>query len=373
MNAQKSGVYYREMKTGIYLDTLKNEVNLAYVADKPSFYFSNIYTPVCETGECKPVTISLYWDLLGNYLRFDQPAGEILTKVDHIPFTQSDYLLLDEILRGEDPRYGQVVSHSDGAATNEAKHDNQSSPAPSGVAASRVFMQKSAMVDAISGATMPEYTSKFVPGALYTTYTLWDLANTHRNMMVDYTRKKLFVNEYRDYFYSHPELQCQKPFTERIASFKKEENALMNTWVSIIDTTNSEALRIFCMDQLPYNQTQEDTVNACYLRLYFGDASDEIRRKILAKWSGAVLKSTTTKRLPATLEIYPTLFYEILAAIRWQEYWPGKMIPDLVKQIEIQNDPVKKKAIYDMIIDRRPESAKTDWELVKATKRKYGW
>ncbi|MFT5860264.1 MAG: hypothetical protein ACI865_002373 [Flavobacteriaceae bacterium] len=168
--------------TGIYLDDLKNEVFLMSNDGPSEYLYSNIFTPVCETGVCKPIYINLYWDMNGNYLRFDFPEGEILTKLDHVPFTEDDYLLLDEILRGVDPRTGIAQANpSQGSSSGE----NQSSPAP---AQSKVLL-KLDMVDGVTGSTLPEHKDKFVPGALYTTYTIWDLANTHQLPMMEYTQQ----------------------------------------------------------------------------------------------------------------------------------------------------------------------------------------
>jgi hypothetical protein len=119
------------VNTGIFLDSLDNAVMLAYKNGKPAYYYSEIFTPVCETGECKPIYINIYWDLMGNYDYFDQPENEILTKLDHKPFTDDDYELLDEILRGDDPRYGQIVKHSSVGATasnEEGKQEKSLSP-----------------------------------------------------------------------------------------------------------------------------------------------------------------------------------------------------------------------------------------------------
>ena len=82
-------------KTSIFLDSLDNEIELIYVNGKPSYYKSEIFTPVCNTGECLPVFVNIYWKLSGAYLRYDQPNEKILTKLDHEPFTEADYRLLD--------------------------------------------------------------------------------------------------------------------------------------------------------------------------------------------------------------------------------------------------------------------------------------
>jgi hypothetical protein len=291
-------------------------------------------------------------------------------KIDHLPFTREDYELLDEILRGEDPRYGQILSHSDGAEHSEGKH-NQSSPAPAGQ--TRVFLKKAEMVDAISGATLPQFTAKFVPGALYTTYTVWDLANTHRNMMMDYTRSKLFVPEYYDFFFAHPELNCRRPIIEKIAIGKKEENALVNTFISIVDTTKSEELIVFCLDQIQYYEVSSDTVAGTLGSLFFGESSNDLKRKVISKWNGVPMPSDFVRRLPMSLADHPELFNEILYTIQWQEYWPSGMIPDLIKQIDLLKDKGRQRAIYEVILPRRAESSTDDWKLVKAARKKYGF
>jgi len=73
-------------------DTTEYTLQLALDdAGQPLYFFSNLFTPVCLTGECKPVYINFYWDLLGNYTRFDFPKGAVLTRMDHKPFKPEDY------------------------------------------------------------------------------------------------------------------------------------------------------------------------------------------------------------------------------------------------------------------------------------------
>ena len=174
--------------TGIQLDTLGNEIYLAIIDDVPDHYYSNIFTPVCETGECKPIYINLYWDLNGNYLRFDFPEGQILTKKDHVPFTAADYELLDEILGGEDPRSGLAKSSPSEGSSSEGV--SPSAPVPQSSVVS-----KNMMVDGITGSTLPDYKDRFVPGALYTTYTIWDLANSHQLDMMYHTKSLIEKRE----------------------------------------------------------------------------------------------------------------------------------------------------------------------------------
>ena len=49
-------------KTGIMLDSMNNEVVLVFEDNLPIYYMSEIFTPVCNTGECLPVYVNIYWE-----------------------------------------------------------------------------------------------------------------------------------------------------------------------------------------------------------------------------------------------------------------------------------------------------------------------
>lgn len=125
-------------------------------AGQPLYYFRNIFTPVCYTGECKPVFINFYWDLLGNYIRYDLPAKEALTKLDHKVFKQTDYEKLQEIL---------TKSNS---LLSDLKITDLIVPGTENLADS---------VDARTGATLKTIKNEVIPGAVYTCYTLWHMAH----------------------------------------------------------------------------------------------------------------------------------------------------------------------------------------------------
>lgn len=136
-------------------DTFSYDVKLIHDQQKkPQCYYTQLVTPVCETGVCNLVAISVYWDLSGNYLGYQLPSGKILTKLDHKPFSIEDYKKLDLILKD---RYWSLASYD----INDLIIDSTKTLVDS-------------EIDAYSGAT-----AKFVnpaeniEGALYTIYTLW--------------------------------------------------------------------------------------------------------------------------------------------------------------------------------------------------------
>ena len=147
-------------------DSTNYSLQLALDKDgRPLYYYRNIFTPVCYTGECKPVFINFYWDLLGNYIRYDLPAGEALTKLDHKVFKPADYEKLQEILAKPD------------CLLAELKITDLIVPGTEKLADS---------VDARTGATLKTIKNEVIPGAVYTCYTLWHMA--HGNVVEEINR-----------------------------------------------------------------------------------------------------------------------------------------------------------------------------------------
>lgn len=137
-------------------DTLRYTLKLVLDSSgKPQYFFRNIFTPVCYTNECKPVYINFYWDLLGNYLRYDMPKGKILTKVDHDEFEEKDYQKLADILSRPNSIFADLKMED--LLTNGT--DSLTSD-----------------VDAKTGATLKTIKNDVIDGAVYTCFTLWHIA-----------------------------------------------------------------------------------------------------------------------------------------------------------------------------------------------------
>jgi len=124
-------------------------------AGRPQYFFRNIFTPVCYTNECKPVYINFYWDLLGNYERYDLPEGKVLTKIDHDEFKPEDYEKLQEILA----KQNSIFADLDMKDLITKGTDNLSDS-----------------VDAKTGATLKTIKNEVIDGAVYTCFTLWKIA-----------------------------------------------------------------------------------------------------------------------------------------------------------------------------------------------------
>ncbi|MGD9328725.1 MAG: hypothetical protein PVH48_07125 [Cyclobacteriaceae bacterium] len=119
-------------------------------------YESILRTPVCNDTLCQIVQIKVFWDLIGDYTRFDTLAGYPLTKNDHLLFTPEDYSTLQATLKDGNSILGRK-------SESELLDNNRNR-----------YSQK---IDAVTGATDLQIKNAVVDGALYSTYTLWHLVN----------------------------------------------------------------------------------------------------------------------------------------------------------------------------------------------------
>ncbi len=141
-----------------FKDSVLIQVDLIFgEKEQPCQYYSHVRTPVCKDGLCYLVEIDLYWDLLGNFVKYEVPPGRPLTKFDHVEFTKEDHEKLYEILADKTSflRDYQAEDLIDPNIQKESKVE----------------------VDGVSGATSALVKSGVVSGAVYTTHTLWHIVN----------------------------------------------------------------------------------------------------------------------------------------------------------------------------------------------------
>lgn len=119
-------------------------------------YRATVDMPVCDDGLCSNVVLKIRWDLAGNYAGFDTVPGHPLTKFDHLPFSDADYIKLDEILRNRN------------SALRWLEKDEL---------VDKQVQRKATTVDAVTGATPTTIKNSVVEGAVYSSYQLWHLVN----------------------------------------------------------------------------------------------------------------------------------------------------------------------------------------------------
>lgn len=138
----------------------------------PLLFYSNIHTPVCIDGSCKPMYIEIYWNLVGDYVGYGVFQEELLTKFDHELFEANDYQRLHTLLLDKNSilKRKQLSDLFD------------SNPKPT-----EKITYQGKEVDAVSGATKKEIKESVVEGALYSCFTIWHLVHGEvRNEMRRY-------------------------------------------------------------------------------------------------------------------------------------------------------------------------------------------
>lgn len=136
-------------------DEIGNDTLIQYLSQEgyPISYTRHLRTGVCFDNKCRPLDITLRWNVTGRYLGFELPEKEFLSKYDHEPFTEAEYLRLHAIL-------------TDSLSALKNFHYNEIVPKADST------YQK---VDAVSGATSANVLDHVVEGAAFTTYKLWHL------------------------------------------------------------------------------------------------------------------------------------------------------------------------------------------------------
>ncbi len=187
-------------------DTLTYTLKLA-LDDKgrPQYFFRNIFTPVCYTNECKPVHINFYWDLLGNYMRYDLPQNKVLTKVDHDEFKEEDYEKLQDILAQPNSIFADLKMEDLIVKGTESLTDS---------------------VDAKAGATLKTIKNQVIDGAVYTCFTLWHIAYGRavpeiQKIIESYTDEKL-LHEFLTSTNHHYQYWAMAKVTDQNGQVKKQ-------------------------------------------------------------------------------------------------------------------------------------------------------
>ncbi len=135
------------------------EYTLFEVVDKhgaPKFFYRNIETYPCKGKVCYMMTLKVYWDANGDYLKFVIPEDQNLTKLNHKNFSQKDYIKLHNILNDKESGFKHMKMEDLTAKEAENKYHS---------------------MDAISGATIPTDKFETVNKAVKTCFKLWKIAN----------------------------------------------------------------------------------------------------------------------------------------------------------------------------------------------------
>ena len=133
-----------------------------------TFYEANLNMSVCDDKLCAILVLKMFWDLAGNYAKFDTLPGKPLTKFDHKRFTDADYQKLDMIL-------------SDGNSMLRVLEKED--------LIDKSIQIKATTIDAVTGATPETIRNAVVEGAVYSSFSLWHYANDSiKDLIRDHTK-----------------------------------------------------------------------------------------------------------------------------------------------------------------------------------------
>jgi hypothetical protein len=161
----------------IYDDVEKRNVTLFQYLSKdgfPVYYSRNINTGVCYDNQCRTLDITLYWNPSGRYLGFELPENEFLSKDDHVPFTEEEYIRLNSLLSDPDLPLGDFTYNQIAAKSKASLYK----------------------IDGISGATSKDVLEYVIQGSAYTTYRIYELVYGDTQTEVEAWTNELLNDEY---------------------------------------------------------------------------------------------------------------------------------------------------------------------------------
>lgn len=127
------------------------------LSDGTKQFYLDVDSVNCGEEICKVVTVRMFWDELGQYVKYELQEGEGLEKKEGAPFTKEDYKKLEWVLNNKNSELEHVFK-DELVVSDFVEHGNVD-------------------VDAVSGATSTVSPDETVEGAVWTCFTLWHWAN----------------------------------------------------------------------------------------------------------------------------------------------------------------------------------------------------
>ena len=129
----------------------------------PIYYFRKINTNVCFDNKCRFLRTNVYWNITGRYLGLEFIEDEFLSKTDHVPFTEPEYLEMNQMLADS----LSVLAEYEFEDVVVAGPVNNTG------------------VDGVTSATLPAIRDYVVDGAVFTTLKLWHIIHGPTKRMVE--------------------------------------------------------------------------------------------------------------------------------------------------------------------------------------------
>lgn len=240
-------------------DSIRVQVNLQYDEEGlPDHYFCHINTPVCEHGLCRLMILDVYWDLLGNFLKYELPPHSPLTKFDHHEFTKEDHEKLYGIL-------------SDNASILRDY--------PVGDLVDTQVKRKSEVVDAVSAATRVGVKDAIVGGAVYSTYVLWHIVNGSIASRIEAYTHPLFNDAMLMKMFNSANVHYQY---FALNHFPEDQAGKYIPRIIHLVTNGVSYIPYFAIEKLPLSVWTNDQYQVALLR-HFSKADFELQNAFLNK------------------------------------------------------------------------------------------
>lgn len=147
-------VYVNHPGEKTLVEAILNEVK--NVDGLPVEYFMDVTSVICLEEVCKVIPVRLFWNNIGDFVKYELEKGATLEKYEDDIFEFEDYNKLRRILLNKNSPFKEVYIDEILTVPDELNDG----------------------IDAISGATALELDEKdTVPGAALTCFTLWHWAN----------------------------------------------------------------------------------------------------------------------------------------------------------------------------------------------------
>ncbi|MCE7056765.1 hypothetical protein LZF95_18935 [Algoriphagus sp. AGSA1] len=185
----------------IYDEVEKRNVTLYQYISKdgfPVYYSRNVNTGVCYDDQCKTLNITLYWNPTGRYLGFELPDNEFLSKDDHVPFTEEEYIRLNSLLSDPDLPLGEFTYNQIAAKNKAALYK----------------------VDGMSGATAKDVLEYVIQGSAYTTYTIYELVYGSSQAEVEAWTDEAMDDEYVE------DILTKAPYQDKVWAIERVRGRL---------------------------------------------------------------------------------------------------------------------------------------------------
>lgn len=307
------------------------KIELVYQQEQPMYFTRNVFTPVCSDDVCKPVRIQVYWDLLGNYQKFEVPMDEPLTKMDHAEFDKADYEKLHEILANKN------------SLLKDLGIDELVDPTEQGVADS---------IDAVTGATKKTIQNEVIAGALYSCYTLWHIVNGEVVDNMLRITSELLDKELLQRFFASDHYPYRYWAIDRVIdtsgavddTFKKE----------VFDQLRSANVFVARYTLRKLNkETFNDEADQLWLWKSYRKAAYPMKMDILDKMASVDLLDVLTTPLIAQLsEVNQESFLKIIKLLSRQKQLSERQLKALSTYLKEQ-DRKRAVAVYKLLSERK--------------------